>query len=130
MGKIELMPNMPENFEAELSDTLLDIYESLNHIQRLSVETITPEKVDEIMRQLDSLGQEAEKQGNQATQEMLSKLCVHFYLLNTVGVIDDRDKFENQAVHAIQLLEMILLSIDGSVAKNKGRILTSFEQNK
>jgi hypothetical protein len=50
--------------------------------------------------------------------------------LHTVGIIDDRERFQREARHAFDLLEMALLCMDSTVKKNQGRIMAIKQQER
>lgn len=119
----------PDILNEHVSDTLFQIRSELVRLV-FTPEVLTPEIVDSIEQRLDRLRDMAEKTGDKVKEEILSKLGIRFYSLHTVGIVDDRRKFESEAFHAFDILNTTLLCWDGMVAKNKGKIMTLIKEER
>lgn len=119
----------PEILNEHISDTLLDIHTQLRSI-RSTPEVLNDVVVDSIVSKLEALENSAINAGDEAKKIMFSTLGTQFYSLRTIGIVDDRKKFESEAAHAFELLEMALLGMDGTVQKNKGKIVAAIQEEK
>lgn len=110
-----------------ISDKLLEIHTQLDQIPLFDRNTINPEFIDKIQESLDKLSEEARTIGQLGKAEALKRLSLQFYLLNTKGVSDIPEKFNSESAHAFDMLEVLLLSLDGESPKNNGIILARIE---
>jgi hypothetical protein len=116
-----------ENPLDNISDKLLEIHAELEQIYLFDRNSITPEFIDKLHESLDNLSEEARTIGQPAKAEALKKISLQFYLLNTVGISDIPEKFSSESAHAFDMLELLLLALDGESPKNNGIILNRIE---
>lgn len=120
----------PEFFDEEVSDTLFQIREQFVGLGAFTPESLNKEMRDSIVEKLERLAQMAEEIGDKVKNEIYTTLSVRAYALGTIGIVDKRERFESEAVHLSQQIELILLCMDGVVAKNKGKILKSITEER
>ncbi len=120
---METVNRSNEAFLEKISDELMRIHTGLSEYNVFTRELLNHDQVDVICNKLDQLSKEAKDIGEDAKVALLSNLSMHFYVLHTVGVVENPEKFSNEAARAFTLLETILLTLDGFVAKNRGKIL-------
>jgi len=112
-----------DTFLEEMDDELTIIYRELSTKRLLTSESLPSAQIDRIIQILDALSDKAKSLGFESKAQMLRRLYLRFYLLNTQGVSDNPDRFPDEAANAFEQLETALLALDGMVEKNRGRIL-------
>jgi len=116
----------PDMLNEQMSDTLLKIREQLGAMY-LSRNVLTEDIAEDISRQIGKLEEIADRIGDKIKKEVLFTLRVKIDSLHTIGIVDEPRTFERQAGNFIDLLEMVLLCTDGTVQRNKGKILNLIE---
>lgn len=119
----------PDILTEEMSDVLFWIREQLAGLV-FTPEVLTSKITDVIEEKLERAKQTAVQMGDKVKEEILATLGIHFYSLHTIGIVDDRRKFESEAAHAFDLVDMALLCMDGMVAKNKGKIMATLAEER
>ena len=113
-----------KSFTEIMSETLFSVYDRLDSLGFLTPEILKRDIIDEVCGQLEKVEKLAEQRHDGARVEIFKALSVRFRSLNTVGVADNRDVFLDKAAYAFEMVEMVLLSIDGAVPQHKGKILS------
>ena len=120
-------PNPRETFLEKMSDELTKIYDDLSEFAAFTPEVLHNDRVDAIRATLEELADEAEVVGDHAKAELLRNISTRFYLLHTIGTVESREKFGERAAQAFSLVETVLLTMDGFVEKNRGKIMRVIE---
>lgn len=126
---IETELAMRETFMNEMSDALLSIHADIEISGTLTKHSLPSEKIEAICDKLDALAERARGIMETAKAEMLVTISTIFYLLDT-GMMETPEKFNQEAAHAFQLVEVALLAMDGSVNKNQGEILKRLQRRR
>ena len=135
-GTFHLISMRPERSHQEsvrlaqwASRVLLAIYDELDG-RGFTRETIPAEFVNQACKLFDDLESDAKRAGDVAKVEIFRRLSTAFYTLNTVGVADNQGRFEDAAGRAFELVEVVLLGMDGSSPEHKGEILRRVQESR
>jgi|SRR3989344_2013501 len=110
MSSPEINAEILETFQRKVETELPKIYDQLNQIGLYFLpETLTPEIVQTIQDTLDKLGQEAKSLNQLALAEVLTQLNLNFYILHTIGTVENQEKFAREASLVYSQLETVLL---------------------
>lgn len=124
----EELKEKKEIFLSEMADKLLSIYRDMSDLRYFTKESLNVDKVDNIQTTLVELKVMAEEAGESAKAKLLDTMELRFSILHTIGIVDDPDKFADKASGAFAVLEAILLILDGTIPKNRGKIMELIEK--
>ncbi len=117
-----------EAFRASLSDGLLEIDSLLQNTRYFTKELFPRERIEAINATLQRLAKEAKDVGESSKARMLESIDIAFYGLLTVGIADDKDRFEQEAFRASSMIEVAVLALDDLSSKNKGKALRARQE--
>ena len=106
-----------EIFNESLRAELFKIFSDLNEIIYFTPETISNDTVDKISTKLQKLAKDAAAVAEHEKEEILKQIESAFYILHTIGVVDNRERFGSEVGRAIQLVEVALLAFGGPTGK-------------
>ncbi len=111
MSNPDVSSEILEAHRQKTSSELLRLHTELDAIGYLVPQTLTAEKSKAIQDTLSGLAKEAEDMDQKPMAEVLRQLEIQFYSLQTIGTIDNLDKFQMEAGYALDKLETVLLMI-------------------
>ncbi|NMB47840.1 hypothetical protein GYA13_00110 [Candidatus Kuenenbacteria bacterium] len=106
-----------ETKKGQIALSLKEIYDGMSNKSFFTRETLNGESIDKICQTLESLKKTAEETNDQTLAEVLNRLNLNFFQLNTIGIVDHPEKFTDKAATAFELLETVLLLMDKQISE-------------
>lgn len=122
MSKPESGREVLEEFNRRLGQELLQVHQELSNLGVFIPESLNHEVSKRIVEVVAALAREASDLSQPALAEVLSSLEIGFHSLHTIGVVDNLEKFQQEAWHAVDKLETVLLMTPSTCEETLARI--------